>query len=97
MHVGLCRIQLRIAENDSLKDKRQVFRSVSSRVRGRFNVSVAEVDDNENRSLLTLGICCVSNSSRHANEMLSRAVDYIQSLRLDAELLDYELEIMSGV
>ena len=79
-----------------MKDKRRVSRSISTRVRSRFNVSIAEVDDNDRRQLLTLGMCCVSNDSRHANEMLSRVVSYVQSIRADAELLDYTLEIISG-
>ena len=97
MNVGVCKIQLRLPENGTLKGKRQVFRSVSSRVRHKFNVSIAEVESNDRHQLLTLGITCVSNDSRHANEILSQVVDYIQSLRLDAELLDYEVEIIAGV
>ena len=97
MHVGICSIQLRLPENDSLKGKRRALRSICSRVRSRFNVSIAEVDDNDRWQLLTLGISCVSNDSRHANEVLSRVVDYVQSIRGDVELLDYDLEIIKGV
>ena len=79
-----------------MKDKRRVLRSISTRVRSRFNVSIAEVDDNDRWQLLALGVCCVSNDSRHANEMLSRVVSCVQSIRADAELLDYTLEIISG-
>ena len=97
MDVGVCRIQLRLPENGTLKGKRRVFRSISSRVRHRFNVSIAEVEDNDRHQLLTLGVSCVSNDSRHANEVLSHVVDYVHSLRGDAELLDYEMEIIAGV
>ena len=96
MHIGVCSLQFRLPESASLKDKRGVFRSISTRVRNRFNVSIAEVDDNDRRQLLTLGVCCVSNDPQHANEMLSRVVSYIQGIRPDAELLDYTLEIISG-
>ena len=94
MHIGICAIQLRIPENDTLKGKRRVLRSLVSRVHSRFNVSIAEVDDNDRRRLLTLGVTCVSNNPRHANEMLSRVVAYIEDIRGDAELLDYGLEII---
>ena len=97
MNVGVCSIRLRIPENGSLKGKRSVFRSISSRVRSRFNVSIAEVEDNDRWQLLTLGVSCVSNDSRHVNEMLSRVVDYVQSIRGDAELMDYSVEILRGV
>ena len=46
---------------------------------------------------LTLGICCVSNNSAHANEMLSRVVSFVEDSREDLVLLDYETEIISGV
>ena len=96
MHVGVCQIQFRLPENGTLKDKRQVVRSVTSRTRQKFNVSIAEVEDNDHHQMLTLGVTCVSNDPRHANEVLSHVVEYIQSLRLDAELVDYQLEIISG-
>ena len=97
MIVGVCTIELRLEWNHSLKGKRQVVRSISTRVRNRFNVSVAEVGNNDNHTLLTLGLSCVSNDSRHANEVLSKVVDYIHTIRGDAEFLDYQTEIITGV
>ena len=97
MNIGVCKIRFRLPENGTLKGKRQVVRSISSRVRQRFNVSIAEVEENEHHQMLVLGFSCVSNNSRHANEVLSRVVDYVESLRGDTELVDYELEIMTGV
>ncbi|MBI4339146.1 MAG: DUF503 domain-containing protein [Chloroflexi bacterium] len=96
MHIGVCKIQLRMPENGSLKDKRHVLRSVIDRVRGRFNVSIAEVEDNDVWGLASLGISCVSNDHRHANEVLSKVVDYIQALRLDAEVVDCQVEVIPG-
>ena len=94
MHIGICAIQLRMPENDTLKGKRRLLRSLVARVRSRFNVSIAEVDDNDRLLLLTLGVSCVSNAPRHANEVLSRVVAYVQNIRGDAELMDYSLEII---
>ena len=97
MHVGVCRLILRLPDVHSLKDKRQVARSLSTRIRNKFNVSVAEVDDNDNWSRLTLGVCAVSNDSRHANQVLSSVVSFVEETRNDLELLDIETEIISGV
>ena len=97
MHIGYCQITLRLPESHSLKEKRGVMRSVASRLRQQFNVSVAEVDHNELWQVVTLGICCVSNNSRHANEMLSRIVNHLERMSGDWELLGYELEVMSGL
>ena len=97
MHVGVCRVSLRLPGNQSLKGKRQVARSIISRVSSKFNVSIAEVEDNDLWQRLTLGICCVSNSGNHANEVLERVVRHIEETRPDTELLDYEVEMISGV
>jgi uncharacterized protein YlxP (DUF503 family) len=94
MHVGICKIRLRIPENGSLKDKRRVLKSITSRVTGKFNVSVAEIEDNDNWQIATLGVSCVSNDKRHANEILSKVADYISDARFDAEILDYNTEII---
>jgi uncharacterized protein YlxP (DUF503 family) len=94
MKVGVAKIRLRLPENLSLKGKRQVLKSIISRVESKFTVSIAEVDDNDRWQLATLGISCVSNDKRHANEILSRVVDFIVRGRFEVEILDYEIEIL---
>ncbi len=96
MHIGVCRIMLHLPESASLKDKRQVFRSLSVRIRNTFNVAVAEVEDHELWQRLTLAVCCVRTDSAHANEMVSKVVEFIGESRRDLELLNYETEIISG-
>jgi uncharacterized protein YlxP (DUF503 family) len=94
MNVGVCRVHLHLPENVTLKGKRQVLHSILSRVRNKFNVSIAEVDNNDLWQIATIGICCVSNDSRHTNEILSKIVDFISNSRFEAELLDYDIEIL---
>ncbi|HUV43686.1 MAG: DUF503 domain-containing protein [Dehalococcoidia bacterium] len=94
MNVGVCRINLRLPENESLKGKRRILKSIVSRVGNKFNVAIAEVDNGDMWQLATIGICCVSNDRRHANEVMSRVVDFIINSRPDAEILDYEIEII---
>jgi uncharacterized protein YlxP (DUF503 family) len=94
MHVGVCQIRFRLPENLSLKGKRRVLKSITSRVVDKFNVAVAEVDDQDLWQLATLGICCVSNDKRHANEVLSKVVDFITDSRFEIEILDYDIEII---
>ena len=88
---------LHIPGSSSLKEKRQVARSLSDRIRNRFNVAVAEVEDTDRRQRLTLGVCCVSNDRGHADAMLSQVLDFVEQSRLDLELLDVQSEIVSGV
>ena len=97
MHVGVCRVVLRIPGNSSLKGKRQIAQSVLSRLHSKFNVSAAEVEQNDSWQTLVLGISCVSNDGRHANSVMSNVVNFITETRPDLELIDYEVELVSGV
>ncbi len=94
MNVGVLRVRLRLPENHSLKGKRRILKSITSQVSNKFNVSIAEVEDQDLWQLATLGVSCVSNDGRHANEVLSRVMDFIESIRSDAEVLDYQIEIL---
>ena len=94
MELGVCKLRLRFPENHSLKEKRRVLNSIITRVRNNFNVSIAEVDDQDMWQLATLGIACASNSAQQVNEVLSEVVDFISQSRLDAEILDYDIEII---
>ena len=96
MNVGVCKIKVRIPESHSLKGKRIVVKSLRQRIQNKFNVSVAEVDDNESWQMATLGITCVSNSARHADESISNVLSYIESSREDLEIIDIEQENISG-
>jgi uncharacterized protein YlxP (DUF503 family) len=95
MHVGVARVALHLAENASLKGKRMVVKSVAQRVRNRFNVAVAEIDTQDAWQMVTLGIVCLSNDPRHANEVLSKVIDFIESERLDAEVGAIDLELIA--
>ena len=94
MHVGACQIRCRLPENHSLKGKRQVIKSIIDRVKHRYNVSIAEVDNLELWQLMTIGITCVSNDAQHVNETLSKVVAFIENSHFDIEMLDYEIEIL---
>ena len=96
MHVGLCLVRLRLPENSSLKDKRAIIRPLMERVRRRFNIAVAEVDQEDDWHEAAIGLVCVSNDSRHANSVLSQSVAYIEENSRDAEFLDYQLEFITA-
>jgi uncharacterized protein YlxP (DUF503 family) len=73
-----CQVQVYLPESRSLKDKRQVVTSLKERIRGRFNVSVAEVDHHDLWQRATLGFAAVSTAMDHASEVLSKAVRLIE-------------------
>ena len=93
MHIGVCVIDLAIHGNNSLKEKRRVIKSVKDRVRNKFNVSIAEIDNLELHQLGTIGIVCISNSNRQVNSVLSKIVDFIDEMRI-AEIRQYWIEMV---
>jgi uncharacterized protein YlxP (DUF503 family) len=95
VNVGICKVKLRLPDNLSLKGKRQVVKSVTARLKNKFNVSVAEVENNDLWQLATIGICFVSNDKRFTNEVLSKAVELVVYSQGDYEMLDYEIEILA--
>jgi uncharacterized protein YlxP (DUF503 family) len=94
MFVGAARITLHLPESQSLKDKRQVVRSLLSRLRNQFEVAAAEVQLQDKRQLAVLGLACVSGDASHAEEVLDHAVRYIEETRPDVEVADVQLEVL---
>lgn len=97
MHIGACQLTYRLHGNGSLKGKRQVSRSLISRLRQRFNLAVAEVDGLDEHQRLVIGLTCVSNDAAHASEMIDAAIRFAASPHINAELVDVEREIIDGV
>ena len=95
MNVGICKVKLRLPDNLSLKGKRQVVKSLTARLKNKFNISVAEVEDNDLWQLATIGICFISNDQRFTNEVLSKAVELVVNNQGDYEMLDYSIEIIA--
>ena len=94
MNVGVCRISLRLPENMSLKGKRRVIKPIITQLRNKFNVSVAEVDDQDLWQKATIGVCCLSNDKRYTNEVLSKVVNFVNDGRFGVEMLEYKIEIL---
>jgi len=96
MNVGICRIKLHISESQSLKDKRRIIKSVITRLKNQYNISIAEVDDQDLWQLVTLGISCVSNHNQHVDETLSKVMSFIINNYPGLEIVDHQTEILSG-
>lgn len=94
MVVGVMQLTLFLPENHSLKGKRQVLRAIKDRVRGKFNVSIAESGDNELWQRAELGICQVGNDRAFVDSALREVVNFIDSLAL-AALGEESLEILN--
>jgi uncharacterized protein YlxP (DUF503 family) len=74
MPVGLLTLELHIPDAQSLKDKRQVLRSLKDRLRGQFNVAVAELEHHDTWQRSVVGIVTLSNEERHVEESLQKVL-----------------------
>ena len=93
MHVGILQVEISIPDAMSLKDKRQVVKSLKDRIAHGHNVSIAEVGalDEHRRSII--GIAMVSNDKRYVEGALSKLVDFIRMVP-QASLIDYQIELL---
>lgn len=92
MVVGICTIEIHLPESGSLKSKRQILKRIKDRIRNRFNVSIAEVENNDLWQRATLGVAAVANQGKFVNQILSQAVEHIQK-ESGIIVLDYSMEI----
>lgn len=97
MNTGVCRIKLHIPQNQSLKQKRRVIKSLTARLRNQYNISISEVDDQDLWQIATLGISCVSNNSNHIDETLTKVVNFIVQNYPELEIIEREVEIIHGI
>ena len=70
-----------------------MVKSLIEKSRNRFNVAVAEVDDQDAHQLATLGIAVIGNDGRLLNSVLDRIVNFMDSLSL-ADLVSHEIELI---
>jgi uncharacterized protein YlxP (DUF503 family) len=75
MPVGLLTLELHIAEAHSLKDKRQVLRSLKERLRAHFNVAVAELEYEETWQRSIIGVVMLSNKGSHVEQSLETVLE----------------------
>lgn len=94
MFVCVARLTLQIPESSSLKAKRQVLRRITDRVKARFNVAVAEVDDQDLWQKATLALAVVGNERRHVDEQMEKIIHFVEEMYV-APLLTRQTEIMA--
>jgi uncharacterized protein len=90
--VAVGTVELHLPDVESLKGKRQILKGLKERLRRRFEISVAEVDHQDSWQRATLALACVSGDSRHANEVISKAMDFLED-HVDGYVTDIQVEI----
>lgn len=92
MHIGTLTVVLYLHAAESLKDKRQVVKSLIETTRQKFNISIAEVDDLDKWRKATIGIAFVSNDKSYVNRVLDKVVNTLES-NPAVEVGEVELEL----
>lgn len=83
---------IEIPESHSLKEKRSIVRPVIKRAQSRFNVSIAEIDNLDSWQVAGVGLVCVSNSQRHADEMVQNIINFIEGNLAEGYLAQVETD-----
>jgi len=93
VRVGTCEVKILILESNSLKDKRQIVKSIIGKIQSKFKVSVAEVGLNDSWKTSAIGFACVTNDPVHANQIINKIIKFIDGDNR-VEILDYSIEIL---
>jgi uncharacterized protein YlxP (DUF503 family) len=92
--VGLCTIEFHLPEVTSLKAKRSILKSMLAKLHNTFNLSAAEVDANDKWQTAVIALAIVSNSNRHAQQVLQSAVDWIEAHYPEALIVKQRIEMI---
>jgi uncharacterized protein len=93
MPIGLLTLEIYIPEAHSLKDKRQVLRSLKDRLRGKFNVAVAELEGEDSWQHSVVGVVSLANNAGFLEQSLRTVLEDSES-HLGRDLVSHELEIL---
>jgi len=93
IRVGVLKIDFHVSGSKSLKEKRFALRRIKDRVKSRFNVSIAEIDNHDKWQAATLGASCVSNDKKHIDSVLNKVKNFIERDK-DIVIVDYQIEII---
>jgi len=93
MIIGICQASLYFPQSSSLKDKRNILRSIKLRLRNHYNVSVSELDDYNLWQSTLLGIVCVGKDKKYVNKVLNEVISFLER-KNESELVNYEINII---
>ncbi len=92
MIVGTCKVYMFAEWVYSLKEKRTIVKSITDKVKAKFNVSIAEIENQDIHKNIVIGFTCVTNKTEHANSIIQNVINYIENTA-DAVVSDVVIEI----
>ena len=92
MIVGTVEIKLYAPWISSLKEKRMIVKSLIARTRNKFNVSIAEIAEQDTHQTIILGVACATSSVSQADSIVDHVIDLIESCT-EAEIIQLDREM----
>jgi uncharacterized protein len=93
MVVGVSRVEVFMSENHSLKEKRQATKRIVEKTKGKFNISIAEIESTNLWQRATIGFAVVGSKTHHVNAAIENVHNYIESLYV-GKIINTKTEIM---
>ncbi|NEZ45737.1 DUF503 domain-containing protein [Clostridium niameyense] len=93
MIIGSVKIYLYANWVHSLKEKRMIVKSIIAKTKNKFNVSVAEVENQDMHQSIVIGVVCVTNSTKQANSIIQSVINYVEG-STDALMERTDIEIL---
>jgi len=94
MVIGICTIDLFLPDSQSLKGKRQIVSSLKGKLKNRFNISIAEVDNLDAWQRVTIGIAMVNRDQPYIDQEFAKILNFIESSQYGSYLTDYAIEFL---
>lgn len=92
MIVGICKVSLYAQWVKTLKEKRMIIKSIISKIKNKFNVSISEVECQDIHEKIVIGFTCISNEVSHADSIIDNVLNFIE-WNTEAEIIDIERQL----
>lgn len=92
MHVAVLHVRLHVPQASSLKEKRQVIKSILDRARSRYRVAAAEVEEQDIHRQAVLGFAAVSGDRHHAEDVITKLLEGLR-MHPAARIIEHEFDV----
>jgi len=93
MIIGVCTVSLYLPTSSSLKDKRNILKSLKARIRNNYNVSVSEINHYDLWKNTVLGFSCIGNDKKYLNQIFNKIILFL-SKENDFDIIKFEINIL---
>ncbi|MDF2541659.1 MAG: hypothetical protein K0S47_1377 [Herbinix sp.] len=93
MVVGTIKVKLYTPWVHSLKEKRMIVKSICAKVRNKYNVSIAEIEEQDIHQIIVFGIACVAGDTAHADSICDNVINFIES-NTEGDIINIDRELI---